>query len=438
MIKIKLGKMGNNIFATLGSQIFAGLFQLGIVVLIARIYGPEVNGRYAIALLLPGLLATTLNLGIAPANVYYLGAGFYSARAVFLTNIRFALILSVSGMCLGATLISYKGEEFFPGISQFMLFLALLVFPFSLAQGFILSIFQGLQRFKEYNIALISYPILVFISVIVLIIAGIEDFSYLIIANIFGIFVSLILSLTMLRKHLNKSDSDKLYPIKTALNYGYKAHLSNILAFLNYKADIFLVNLFITPTAAGVYVISVQISERLWLLSQAVSTVALPHLSQLRGNEEARTTLTPLLARLTLTVTFVAASMLAIIAYPLVLFLFGDEFKHSIIPLLTLLPGIVAGSASRILSNDIAARGRPELNMYMSIFTVSINIIGNIILIPLHGLFGAALATSLAYSLNFAIRLFFYWRLTNVTPNKVLFIRFEDILMLYKLFFTKK
>ncbi|MEK9667087.1 MAG: hypothetical protein VW701_08020, partial [Deltaproteobacteria bacterium] len=34
---------------------------------------------------------------------------------------------------------------------------------------------------------------------------------------------------------------------KKTLGYGWKAHLSNILAFVNYKADIFLVNFFMGP-----------------------------------------------------------------------------------------------------------------------------------------------------------------------------------------------
>ncbi|WP_269851929.1 oligosaccharide flippase family protein [Methanosarcina horonobensis] len=49
---------------------------------------------------------------------------------------------------------------------------------------------------------------------------------------------------------------------KECLGYGWKAHLSNILAFVNYRADLFLVNFFLTPAATGIYLIAVQIAEK--------------------------------------------------------------------------------------------------------------------------------------------------------------------------------
>jgi O-antigen/teichoic acid export membrane protein len=155
--------------------------------------------------------------------------------------------------------------------------------------------------------------------------------------------------------------------------------------------------------------------------------VALPRLSQLSGDEEARRAMTPLLTRLTLLVTAMVALLLAAIAYPLVLLLFGEEFRDAILPLLILLPGIVAGAASRILANDIAARGRPELNMYMSVFTVSFNVSGNILLIPMYGLLGAALATAMAYSLNLVLRLFIYRRQTGISPRDVVLAKLADL-----------
>jgi Na+-driven multidrug efflux pump len=46
--------------------------------------------------------------------------------------------------------------------------------------------------------------------------------------------------------------------------------------------------------------------------------------------------------------------------------------------------------------------------MYAAVFVVSTNIIANVILIPDHGIKGAAIATSIAYSLNAMIKLWLY------------------------------
>ena len=69
-----------------------------------------------------------------------------------------------------------------------------------------------------------------------------------------------------------------------------------------------------------------------------------------------------------------------------------------------LLPGIIAAAGGRIYSNCIAAAGKPEWNMYLSLLVVSLNIIFNIVLIPEYGLFGAAWATSAVYCFSALIK----------------------------------
>lgn len=416
-----------NSTVTLGRQVLAGLLHLATVIVIARAFGPAVNGAFFVALLLPSMLATFLNLGVGPANVYYLGSGQYQARAVFSTCLVLTLWLSALGLSLGALVILFRGEEFFPGVPIPMLWLALLGFPISLAQGFVASIFQGLQQFRGYNLSLLAQPLITFCLILGLVVAGVRDFSFLIVAYVVGAASCLVITLFILRRHLAPDESSERYKLGTALSYGYKAHLSNILAFVNYRADIFLVNLLINPAAAGIYVIAIKISENLWLLSRAVSSVALPRLSQLSGDEATRRRLTPLLSRMVLWVTTLGAVVLALIAFPLIRILFGEQFAGGAWPLIVLLPGVIALSASRVLSNDIAARGKPEINMYMSIITVTVNILGNVLLIPIYGLIGAAFATTVAYVLNLCTKLFVYWHLTAISPWDVLLLKRQDI-----------
>jgi len=154
-------------------------------------------------------------------------------------------------------------------------------------QIFILSIFQGMQKFKEYNLLLLTKPFLTLLFVIALVLSDNTDMTTLIAAYLLTVFLTLILSVFLLQKYLKLDviESEENYT-KKALNYGYKAHLSNILAFVNYKADIFLVNLLMNPASAGIYVIAVQLSEKLWMLSQAVSTVLLPRLSELSNDRK--------------------------------------------------------------------------------------------------------------------------------------------------------
>lgn len=417
----------SNTGATLGRQLLSGLLGLVTMAVIARVFGPEANGAYTVALLLPGMMATFLNLGIGSANIYYLGSGQYRPRSVFRTSMILVSWLSVLGTVAGAALILTKGETLFPGMPEIMLWLALLTFPPALIQSVINSIFQGLQQFKVFNLSVLAQPLITFLIIVALSIAGISDFVWLIVANLVGVLITLVITSLLLRDRLRDGHSPQQYKLGKALVYGYKVHIGNILGFLNYKADIFLVNLLIDPAAAGVYVVALTLGERLWLLSAAVSTVALPRLAQLSGDEDTRRRLTPLLTRLVLLVTVAGAGLLGLLASPLIKLIFGPLFTESVTALLILLPGVVFMAAARILAHDIAARGRPEINMYITLLIVAVNILGNVWLIPILGITGAAIATSAAYSLSLVLWTAVYWQLTRVSLRELLIVQRQDL-----------
>jgi len=95
---------------------------------------------------------------------------------------------------------------------------------------------------------------------------------------------------------------------------------------------------------------------------------------------------------------------LSVVLYFLLEPVFGDEYQASLEPFLWLLPGVIAGAGARVFSNAIAAIGRPEWNFYVSLLVVSINVLCNLLLIPLLGLVGAAIATTIAYGVNLLIK----------------------------------
>jgi len=424
-----LRQLAENTAVTLGRQLIAGVLQLISVVIVARSLGPEGNGQYAVALLLPSMLATFLNMGISPANVYYLGAGKVDTLTAFRTIIRLVLIITLTGLLLGAVCILYFGESWFPDVPNYVLWTALALFPFALFQTFLASIFQGRQQFKTFNLILLAQPTLFLALLLIMPIFSVIRLEYVVFACLISNIVTVCISLFKVRKEISPNTDSNIQSnySKHVISYGLRAHLSNILAFVNYKADIFIINLIVNPAAAGIYVIAVQIVERLWLVSQSVSTVILPRLSELSSNEESRKQLTPIICRMVLAVTLVLALLLGTLAYPLVVIIFGKAYTESVRALLLLLPGIVAGSGARVLANDIAARGRPELNMYFSAIVVVINVSGNVLLIPEFNLSGAAMATTIAYIVNFLLRLIVYQKISGnrfVTP---LFITRQDV-----------
>jgi O-antigen/teichoic acid export membrane protein len=160
-------------------------------------------------------------------------------------------------------------------------------------------------------------------------------------------------------------------------------------------------------------VIAVQIGERLWILSQAVSTVLLPRLAELHADERVRVRLTPLISRWVFFIMTLVALVIAMFAQPLIVFLFGGAYREAVGALLWLLPGVTLGSMSRILANDLAARGRPELNLYTAGMILLLTIAGNTLLIPQMGIEGAALASTIAYGVDSVVKVYQYRALSK-------------------------
>ena len=133
------------------------------------------------------------------------------------------------------------------------------------------------------------------------------------------------------------------------------------------------------------------------MLSQAFSTVMLPRLSAMHKTPEARMALTNKGFLIVSAITALASIGLLIALWWLIAPIFGEEYLEALPAFLWLLPGVIAWAGSRIYANCIAAAGRPIWNLYVSLCVVAINIVGNVLLIPKHGIVGAAWATSVAY-----------------------------------------
>ena len=401
-----------NVVYTFGRQMVAALAQLATVIIIAREFGAEGNGQYAMVILLPTLLVSFLNFGIGPANVFYLGRKETHSHHATVENAKIAFFIGGLGTICALIVLWHWGKILFPGVPLQFLYIGLAAFPLALLLGYLNSILQGIENFKAFNWATLTPPLatLLYISIAIFILdmgllGAVVGFVLGYVTGLFVVGFFLHRQFKIEKKINNEPEIGIAYKQK-AISYGWKAYFSNIMAFVNYRADIFLVNLFIGPAATGIYVIAVHIAEKLWMLSQAASTVLLPRLSSMYKDPLARLRLTNKAVLGVLLLTAAAAFLSAFLLFVLIEPIFGPEFVGALSPFLWLLPGIIAGAGARVQSNCIAAAGKPEWNMYVAIGVVTLNIIGNVILIPIWGIDGAAIATSLAYMANAGIKLF--------------------------------
>jgi len=411
---------------TFTTRVLNLVLGIAVSIIIARLLGPDGKGSYTMAALLPALIVTFGNLGIGPATVYYVARGRYPRQEILGNNIIFAFVIGTLGVLGGLIVSLFFHQSLFPGVAQGYLLLALALIPVGFLFTYLQNILLGAQRFKEYNFISVLQGASFLVFIVIALWALKIGVAGALLAGIAAWFLVDVI-LFLWTKRVVGGISLKLNPIylKKVSTYGLKAYLGNALQFLNYRLDMFLINGFLNPTAVGFYSIGVGLAEKLWLISQAASTVLFPRVAA-ESDEQRRKEFTPLVARTVLWVTALGAFALAFVSRWIVLLLYSEAFLPSVRPLQALLVGIVALSAARVLTNDIAGRGRPMLNTYVAAVTLVTNVILNITWIPKYGITGAAWASTVSYSALFLSALFFYCRLSGNPWTKVLLPQRDD------------
>ena len=175
------------------------------------------------------------------------------------------------------------------------------------------------------------------------------------------------------------------------------AHLSNLLAFANYRFSYYAVAALAGPAALGVLSVGVALAEAIWLIPRStalIQYVALVNAADKHGQTHAALRG----SRLTLLAT--AGAVLALAAVPagwLAAF-FGPEFGAARGVILALAPGILLNGAAMQASTYFAGVGRYGVNNRATLLALTVTVPGCLLLVPRLGIVGAALSMTLAYA----------------------------------------
>jgi len=417
------------------TAILVFIFSFVTLIILARVLGPTGKGIYSLILLIPGLLLTFGSFGIESANVYFIGSRKYKIQDVVSNSLFLAFLLGLILILIFWIISQLSFFQKFISSNQilpFYLWLVVLIIPISLLSSFFRNILRGKGEITNYNkIRILESTILLLAVIIFLLILKRNIFgavfSYVLAgigAGLFSIF--LIKKIAKLRFSLNKN------LLKDSASYGGKVYLANAMSFLNYRLDMLLIAMFLAPAAIGLYSIAVGMAEKLFMMSGTLAIVLFPKISSLSSLEA--NTLTPKVARHTFFIMIIVSLLLTILAAPLIKIFFGPAFLPSVLPLLILLPGIIAFGVGGVLAADLGGRGRPEFAIYSSLACIIVNVILNIILIPRWGISGAAFASSVAYWIDTIIIILAFLKISKKSLFEVLLIKTQDFQDYYRAF----
>ena len=418
--------------ATFATQVAAFLITVGGQVLAARWLGPLQFGVMATLLMFADAVNKFTNFGLETSILYFVSNRRYPFRRFIGTNIINGLVLYgvgvlaiLSFMYAGGMSLLFRPEEAVLGKAglwwgTYLLFAAIV-------HEYGGNIWLGLQQFRRYNGNILTRPVIYVALLLLVYVQGALDVNAALaiygtswlLPGLYIWWVSVFPLPLVWDARITRA----------TMGYGIQVMGTNLLVFLVYRSDIFLIAYFLSQEAVGYYYIAVMVAERLLYLTQSSRLVLMPaaaHAPEQQGK-------VPLLIRANLLAVLLGAALLGAVAPWLIPLVFTSQYQPAVLPLLLLLPGVVAITLPKLLSAALAARGLPRYNLYANAVNFCINLGLNLWLIPRIGIAGAALSSSIAYLVAALMMVAFYRRVSGVALSELLLPKRSDWTGLKKL-----
>lgn len=435
------------------TKVIVMFFALFVGIIINRSLGPDGKGQLAVVVLIPQILWVLGSFGLDFANIYYAGKQRDKVPVLIANSVWLGLILGfvfVFLVCLCWLIfnaINQETEKYLLDVPPVYFLLMLLTVPTYLVAYFLDSIVYGLDRIHARNIKDI------FTNIFLLVVTAIivtdpaakapfvnRSFGFGMNMGIYGATISqLIFTAFMVTYSLfliSRYSKWRLFTfnwsiVREAMRIiGFYAYGATAATFLFHRVGIFVLTYYIanierlTATDLGLYSTATNIIEKLMFIPGAIVYALLPKVTS--QSLDKVMALTSKASRHTFLLTFVVMGLFSIFIGPILIFLYDVEYAPAKYPFWWLAPGILFLSIGRVYSTLLLGIGKVHYAFYYSIITLILNTVLNIVLIPLMGINGAALGTSIAYMFQTIMMYYAFRKETKVPVSELIILKRDD------------
>lgn len=398
-------RVSKNIASLVTIEIINQLSLLILAIIIPRYLGDAGFGKYSFIISFTILFSIFLDLGLRSLTIREVSRDEDTSEKYFSNIATIKIILSLitfAAIFIIANIMDYSRDT---QIALYLMSFSLILNSFS---DIFRSIFYAFQK-MEYGTLTISIGkvITTLLACIFLFFGyGIVEvmFAYCI-GNIFALLLNYTIYIENFPKPKFSIDLKFCKQlIKMAIPFGLAIAFNNV--FFNF--DIVIISHTIGDAATGWYSIPGYILSVLITFFYTISFAIFPTFSKFYSSSEEllkhsyKKTIKYLLI-LILPIPFI----ICILADRIIIFLFGPEFVNSVFILKILIWLLIPISLSRFLEVILASINRQEIVAYTLGVCALLNIVLDIVLIPILGYTGAIVATMIAQTGVFVLDLYF-------------------------------
>ena len=369
-------------------------------VIISRTLGPSGRGLFAVAAAIGAIGVQFGNFGLHASNTYYVAKD----RKLLPVLVGNTLVVSfgLGGM---AALLGWILAAISPKLAPLhgtLLALALAWIPFGLAYQLLQNLLLGIDQVRAYNgIELVS-KVIGLILVGLALLSGRVSAEIMFAATMAALVISLVWVLWKLHDFLLRPIFLSLTVFRQHVGLGVKAYLIAFFGFLVMRIDLVMVKYMLGTQSAGYYSISETMAENMITLPVVVGTILFPKLSGMTHNKD-KLHLTKKAAFVTAALMVPIMVMASVLAKPMVKLIFGKSFLPAAPPFIWLMPGSFLLGIETVIVQYLNSLGFPRIIAYAWLLVTALNVGINLWAIPAYGINGAAIVSTICYSLVFVL-----------------------------------
>jgi O-antigen/teichoic acid export membrane protein len=382
---------------TYGTQLVVAVLSLLNVLVVSWGLGAEGRGDVALLTTIAYLTASLSTLGIEQANANIGGREEHHRPSLASNSLVLALMFgsaSASVIALLFVVVPDAGGE----LSWNVRFLALCAVPLIVFQVALDYLVRAEYGVFHANLAWLLQPVA---NVVINGLLAATDHLTVgrsVAAWILGQGLTVLVLVWYLLAHGSGFGPPQRSLATRSLGFGLRAHAGRVLTLGNYRLDQWLLGAVAGARQLGLYSVAVSWAEALFFLPTAITLVQRPDLVRASRREAAdraeRVFRVALIVTIPLTIALlVAAPVLCVVIFP-------DEFRESIPQLRVLALGGFGIISLKLLGNALTAQGKPLLATAGTAVAFLATVVLDILLIPGHGGMGAAIASTIAYTLG--------------------------------------
>ncbi len=392
------------------------IFGFLTTVLIHHLLSPEMKGQYEYINNIIVTLTTILNMGITLVLPNYVRKNKKWTLSTFYILALFQFVINI--------FLSLLAWVIFRDNVYFLYGMAVACGVFSL---------QSLNSTLIYNFKITVFANIlgVFTNAVILAVAffvKFQNFNIVFVALIVKeLLCSIICYYAMAKSiHLSEVKYSEWVGIIIA---GIVPMLTSLLSILNYKVDVMELKwLGVTDYNIGIYSVGLSLSEYVLLMSDVFKDVLF--------NKTASADNIAIINK-----SLRACSSIMIIAYICIIcfgkiiikLVYGNSYIESYGVSIIVIFGTFSMMYFKLLGTLFLAQGKWNFYFLTLLGSVVLNITSNFLLIPLIGIYGAALTSLLSYSFAGIVFILKYCKTYKLKIQDVLFIRTDDLKSIYKL-----